>query len=136
MKHRSSILTLTIAVLILAPFVFISCEHEAQLSYKIKNDTSAPLKIIRTNTDGGVTTDTLVLPPNDQITIAVNRQGIGNVWKYKENGEKLRDFTTMDIFKNDSVKSKTDFLKTERWVYKETDKYAAEYVLTVSPTDF
>jgi hypothetical protein len=122
--------------LILLTFFFASCEYEAQLSYKVKNNSTATIKVISTNTDSKTSTDTFLISPNDQTTIAVNGQGLSRVSNYKEKNENLRSFSKMDIFQNDTTKSITDFLKTARWIYNENDKHSADYILTVLQTDF
>ena len=114
----------------------LACEHEAQLTYKIKDETSAPLKIVSTSTRGIAKADTFVVGVNEEVTIAVNGQGLNRVNKYKEKGEMLRDFSRMDILKNSKVLSKTNFLITERWTYKEKNAYTADYLLTVTDADF
>jgi len=122
--------------LILLTLFFTSCEYEAQISYKIKNNTTTTIKVISTNTDNKTKTETFFISPNVQATIAINGQGLSGVSNYKEKGEKLRTFSKMDIFKNDSIKSNTDFLKTTRWTYIEKDTHSADYILTVLQTDF
>jgi hypothetical protein len=116
--------------------ILTSCDYEAQLSYQVKNNTTETIKVISTNTYIKTSSDTFLISPNDQATIAVNGQGLSRVSNYKEKNEKLRSFSKMDIFKNDTIKSITDCLKTERWIYDEKDNHSAVYTLTVSSTDF
>ena len=125
-----------IFAILLLTLLFISCEHEAQISYKVMNKSTATIKVISTNTDNKTLTDTFLIIPNNQTTIAVNRQGLSSVSTYKEKDVNLRNFSKMDIFQNDTIKSGTDFLKTARWIYNETDKHSADYILTVLQTDF
>ena len=113
-----------------------SCEYEAHLSYKIKNKTVSPIRVISTYMDVKPTADTFLIAPNNQATIAVIDKGLNRVSYYKEKDEKLKDFSNIDIFKNDTIKSTTDFLKTDRWMYVETNNRSANYTLTVLSTDF
>lgn len=122
--------------LFLLTFIFTSCEYEAQLSYKVSNNTTDTIKVLSINTESLTAPDTFLISPNKQTTIAINAQGLSRVNKYKEEDEKLRSFSKMDIFKSDSIKSVTDFLFTKHWIYNENDKYRAEYILTVSEIDF
>lgn len=122
--------------LVLLTFVFASCEYEAQFTYKVKNGTTSTIKVIRTNTDPKIVTDTFQISPNDQTTIAINGKGLSRVSNYKEKNENLGDFSKMDIFKNDTTQSITNFLKTTRWSYNENNKHSADYILIVTPTDF
>jgi hypothetical protein len=122
--------------LIILAFSFASCEYEAQLTYKIKNSSTTPLKVICTNTDGIATTDTFNIETGKETMIALIPQGIGLVKKYKETGTSLRDFSRMDIFKNDTIISRINFLNTARWQYVENSKYTADYLLTVTNADF
>ena len=125
-------------ILILIPITFIisSCDYEAQLSYIIKNETSSRIKVIFKNTDEFTKTDTLIIPENNLSTIAINGQGINGIDNYKETEEKLRSFSQIDIFLNDTLKSGNDFLKTSLWEYNETSKHSANYILTVDNDDF
>lgn len=113
-----------------------SCDYEAQNSYKIINNSSTPIKVISTNTNGIGSTDTFAIDVNAETTIAVISQGLNGIRSYKETGEYLRDFSKMDIFKNDTTRAATDFLKTERWTYYENSAHTADYKLTVENSDF
>jgi hypothetical protein len=100
------------------------------------NNSSTPIKVISTNTNGIGSTDTFAIDTNAETTIAIIGQGLNGVRKYKETGENLRDFSKMDIFKNDTLQSITDFLKTKRWVYYENSPHTGDYKLTVENSDF
>ena len=139
-KHNRKILIRelyfsTIIILTIITF-FTSCDYEAQLSYIVKNNTSGKIQIIVTNLDPLTKTDTFNISKDKQETIAINGRGINGVDYYKENEETLRDFSQMDIFIADTVKSVTDFLKTSCWEYNETSKHSADYILTVNNDDF
>ena len=122
--------------LLLLFVLLASCEHDVFFSYTIDNNTPVPLKLVCTNTNGNSRTDTFFIAPNKQLTIAENSMGIGTAGSKKEKGDRLLYFTRMDIFKNDTIPLKTDFLRTARWMYSEVSKYAAAYRLTVVPADF
>jgi hypothetical protein len=94
------------------------------------------INVIFTNLNGITQTDTLIIHVNNRETIAINGQGINGIDYYKETEEKLRDFSQMDIFLNDTIKSVIDFLKTSLWEYNETSKHSANYILTVNNDDF
>lgn len=113
-----------------------SCEYEAQISYQIKNNSTAKLKIIYSYKDNNVITDTVFSESNSIKILAVIGQGLNSVDYYKEKGDKLRDFSKIEIFQNDTLLSKTDFLKTDKWIYDEKDSHTAVYLLTVTDTDF
>lgn len=125
-----------IYVLAVLTLFLTSCEHEAYLSYKVKNSTASPIKVITEYKDIQTTTDTFLIAPNDEATIAIIGKGLSGVRYYKEKGEKLSEFSKVDIYKLDSSKSVTDFLKTNRWIYDETSNHSADYKLTVLLTDF
>ncbi len=114
----------------------VSCEYKAQLSYNVKNNTNTIIKVISTSTYNKVSTDTVFIIPNSQAKIAVNSYGVGSVGKHKEVEETLRNFSKMDVFINDTTKSVTNFLLTERWIYEQTTKNRGSHLLTVSATDF
>ena len=116
-------------------FVLISCEHFPDYTYKINNSTTSSLKVIVINTFSN-RTDTIVIATQELYLIARNGHGMGTAKSKQEKGEYLMDFAKIDIYKNDTIKSNTDFLKTERWIYDEKDKYSADYILTVSDSDF
>ncbi|MFZ4800241.1 MAG: hypothetical protein ACOYMA_22315 [Bacteroidia bacterium] len=120
--------------LILLTFFLASCEYEAQLSYKVKNNTTTKIKVISSYNKSQ--TDTFDIPANDQTTIAIIGKGLSSVDNYKEKGEKLRNFSIIAILKNDTIKSNIDFLKTTRWIYNEKNAHSADYILTVLQTDF
>ena len=113
-----------------------SCEYEAQISYQIKNNSSAKLKIIYSYKDNKVIIDTIFSESNSIKILAVIGQGLNGVDYYKEKGDKLRDFSKIEIFQNDTLLSKTDFLETEKWIYDEKDSHSAVYLLTVTDSDF
>lgn len=79
-------------------FLFItSCDIAAILTYKMQTNTSFPVKVIRTKTDGTAFTDTIIIVKNAQTVIAVNGEGLDRVSKYKEVLDTLRRFPRMDI---------------------------------------
>ena len=126
----------TISFILLALFSFLaSCEYEANLTYAIKNNSSSSIKIVFTNTktlkDG-----TETISPASEKAIAIIGQGLSGVEEYKEKDANLRSFSKMDIYKNDTIKAKTDFLKTDRWEYTATSKHSADYLATVTDSDF
>ena len=129
-----------VIILIIVLSTLASCEHESQLSYIIKNSSTSEIKVISINTNTNRhpqgPADTFAISVGESAIIAVNGQGINRVNSYKETAENLRDFTKMDIFKNDTMQSTVDFLKTSRWIYNETDRFTAEYLLTVTDSDF
>jgi hypothetical protein len=115
--------------------VLVSCDYVSSLSYKVRNNTDAPVKVIATHTDTRVPTDTILIDPNEQKVIGV-KGGMGRVSKYREEYENLGHFSKIEISQYESNISASDFLKKERWVYNESDKYIADYTLTVLPGDF
>ncbi len=115
---------------------FVACETEAALTYNITNNASFPVTVIRTRADGQLFTDTFKIAPNSQITIAENGEGLDVVSTYKEVLDTLRRFPMINIYKNDTQKAKTDFRKTSRWTYNEKSKHQADYLLTVTESDF
>jgi|SRR5690242_2882584 len=125
-----------IYVLAFLTLIFTSCEYEAQLSYKVQNSTTSPIKVVSEYKNTQTTTDTFLIAPNEETTIAVIEKGLNGVRYYKEKGEKLSEFSKVDIYKLDTTKSVTDFLQTNRWIYDETSNHSADYKLTVLPTDF
>ncbi len=121
--------------LIALALIVTSCEHFPNYSYIINNSATSAIRVIVTNTFSN-RTDTIIIDPQNQSLIAKNGHGIGTAKSKQEKGENLMDFTKMDIYKSDTIKSNTDFLKTSRWIYKETDKYSADYILTVNDSNF
>jgi hypothetical protein len=129
MKYLYYIILSTFSLLL------IGCEYEATYSYKIKNNSAAPIKVIRTNTNGRSSEDTFIIDVTQQTVIAVNGHGISSVKNY-ETSDDLHDITKIEISKNDTLQSKTNFLKTNRWSYKRNNSHNAEYLLTVNDSDF
>ena len=115
----------------LLTLISVSCEYEAQLSYKVANNTPSTIKIISEYTDSKTETDTSLISPNSVMTIAVIGKGLNGVRYYKEKDETLSDFSKIDIYKNDTTKAITNFLKTNRWT-----NHSADYKSTVATTDF
>jgi len=117
-------------------FTFTSCEHQAMLTYKVHNSTSAPLRVVTTNTNGRDTTTTISIPAHEQATIAIIAQGLSGVRNYKETGDSLHELTGIDVFRNDTVMAKTSFLNTSRWHYHQNNAHSADYTSTVTDADF
>ncbi len=122
-----------IAVLSIA---FTSCDHEATLTYRVKNNADDTITVVRTKVDGGEITDTFWVGYNTTMTIAVNGEGLNHVSTYKETGETLREFTRIDIYNHAGQQSVTNFLRTKEWVYKENGAHMADYTATVTSDDF
>jgi hypothetical protein len=123
-------------ILVVLLIALTSCEKEAQLTYKITNTASSDIKVICQNTAGKVVPQTFIIATNNQTIIAVNGEGISRVSNCKETGDTLRNFIVMDIYKYDTLKSAVNFLKTQRWRYNEINNHQADYVLTVTDSDF
>ena len=123
-------------IFILSTALLFSCEYEAQLTYIIKNNSSAPIKVVYTDSKTTTKTDSVNITPSEQATIAVHGQGLSSVKHYKEIKEELRDFTKMDVYTSDTIKSNEDFLKSNRWLYNEINAHSANYILTVENSDF
>ena len=110
-----------------------SCEYEAQISYKVSNDLSENIKVVFNDNGKDIT---IVVDSKKTATIAVHGQGLSSVDNYKESSTQLSEFIILDIYKKDTIKSKTDYMKTENWTWHENDVHNAEYTTIVNNSDF
>ncbi len=117
----------------LITLLLYACEYEAQISYKVINESSYKLKVIFNNNgkDQTVNIDT-----SESKIIVVHEQGLSSVDNYQETGDLLSGFNRMDIYKNDTINSQTDYKKTENWTWHKYDSHTAEYAAIVNDFDF
>ena len=113
--------------------LFTSCDRWCEFTYKVKNQASVPIKVISTNRGK---TEIFIIDTNRETIIAKNLGPMTWVTNAKETGDSLRSFSKIDIFRDDTLKSQTDFLKTNLWVFKEISHFYADYTTTVKDTDF
>jgi hypothetical protein len=124
------------ALTIFIIYLLTSCEKQASHTYQIINSSSGTLKVVFTPTDGNTSTQTITISP-DQITdLYVDNLGTSRVSKYKQTGEYLTSFNKIDVFKNDTIKAKTIYLKTDSWTYKQVNKHTADYIVFIRDNDF
>lgn len=119
--------------LLAATILLAACEHEAQLTYNVQNNSGSAVTVMSANRNK---TDTFRIAANAQGTIAVNGQGLNSVNKYQEAGTMLRDLSFISVHKENGISATTDFRQTSRWEYKEVERYIADYTLTILPADF
>ncbi len=110
-----------------------SCEYEAQISYKVSNDLSENINVVFNDNGNDIT---IVVDTKKTVTIAVHGQGLSSVDNYKESSTQLSEFILLDVYKQDIIKSKTDYMKTENWIWHENDVHNAEYTTIVKNSDF
>ncbi len=113
-----------------------SCSKQSVITYRMKNIASDSIDVIRTRIDGSNRIDTIQIGYNQQVTIAVSTEGGDHVSKYRESGEKLRRFTRIDVYRNHTLISRTNFLLSSRWAYRELGRHAADYEAVVTDADF
>ena len=111
-----------------------SCEYEAQISYKISNESSTKIKVVFN--DNGISNDTVYIDIDTTETIAIHGQGLSSVDNYKENSVKLSEFFLLEIYKHDTIRTQTDFSETKNWVWYGKDVHSAEYTATINNNDF
>jgi hypothetical protein len=122
--------------LLLNILLFLSCKKSTRYSYIIKNNTPNSIKVIYKNLD--------ISPKDSFILNSYSSKSFVVIWgernsivkNYNKSSFYLRDFEQLDIYKNDILKSKTNFLESNRWGYLELTKGLAEYNAIVEETDF
>ena len=115
-------------------YLLTSCEKQASHIYKITNTSSGTLKVVFKPTSDN--SQTITISPNQITDLYADKLGTSRVSKYKQTGEYLTSFSAIDVYKNDTIKAKTIFLKTNSWTYKEVNKHAANYLVSISDNDF
>jgi len=123
-----------LAILII--YLFASCEKQASHIYKITNTSSGTLKVVFKPTAGNLSAQTIIIPPNEITDLYIDKLGVSRVSKYKQTSEYLTSFSSIDVFKNDTIKAKTIFLKTSFWTYKEVNRHTANYLVDIGDNDF
>ena len=124
------------SLVVLLLIVMASCDRQSTLTYRIKNNVSDTIMVVRSRTDAPQLTDTFRISYNEEVTVGVNREGSEHVSTYKEKDVKLRKFIRMEVYNYLGEQSTTDFLRTDQWVYKENGSHMANYTATVSRDDF
>jgi hypothetical protein len=130
----SNILTVTFPALMVV--LLTACDKESALTYKMKNIASDSVDVVTSHIGNPAASDTFRIGYNQQVTIAVTNEGMDHVSKYKETGDRLRNFTRIYVYKRHTIPTTTDFLTTSLWTYNERGRYAANYEATISDTDF
>ena len=126
---------LILLTLILAT-ITVACKYKSFHYYKVTNGCSSAIQVVYQTAESNSTEQTLSLEIEETATIYSDDVGIDKVSKYKQDGENLTSFEKMEATKNDTLKSKTDFLKTSAWGYEEKGKRKAEYTLVITDADF
>lgn len=113
-----------------------SCEYEAEIAYKISNKTTNKIMVIYNDNDFKNKNDTVFVASNETGLIVVHGQGLSSVEYYKETKDRLSEFSQLDIYKNDTIKSKTDFMLTSKWIWHKNNAHSADYTATINDSDF
>ncbi len=118
-------------ILLLFVVFLFSCEREAQVYYRIENNSTYRIKVVFNDKSLDKKNDSMYIQPDSLKTIARHGQGLSSVDNYKEKGDKFSEFLLIESYKNDTIKSKKDLLKIEYWKYDELNVHEAEYLLII-----
>jgi hypothetical protein len=110
--------------------IFCSCDKELSEDFIVINNLSTPIAVsLETNLDEY---DETVIQPNSE-GIVLQARGFGNS---VHEIEISRWFKSFEVTKDDTIKSKINYLLNENWEYKESSDTHAEYRLMVDSTHF
>lgn len=112
----------------------VSCKKDAMFYYKVKNIASDSVQVVRSYANS-VASDTFYISYNQTIVVAVYSPGNSHVSKYREAGSRMSVFSYLTIYKN-SKPARTDFMQRSKWAYIEKGNKSADYLTTVTDTDF
>ena len=113
-----------------------SCDYEASIQYVVENKTEGEIIVVFESTSSIGESDSVSIELNTIDTLIIQSKGLRSVDIYEENTEFLKEFSKMDIYLGDSLKSKTNFLKSENWDYIEHNAHQATEKCIVYNTDF
>ncbi len=110
--------------------MLLSCDKELFYDYYVENNYSKDIELHVKFFGGGIF-DTII--ESKSILLLSTSRGFGN----SVHGFELNSyFKSFEVIKDDTVKSKVDYLPDENWEYRELSDTQAEYRLLVDETHF
>jgi len=110
-----------------------SCDEVFDYDFYVKNVTNKEISVIyHTNNEIQNYWDTILIEQNTRKKIYIEHAAGGRELK----GVDVRVLFDTLIVMNDTVKSNINFLKNDRWEYKEITGNLGEYTLTIDSTFF
>lgn len=116
--------------IILSFIILCSCDKELFEDFFVKNNYSKDIELHVKFHEGGIF-DTII--ESKSILLLSTLTGFGNsVHKFELNSY----FKSFEVTKDDTIKSKINYLLNENWEFKEFSDTHAEYRLVVDETHF
>lgn len=113
--------------------LLVGCDHFSHYDYRIKNDTGETLRVfVAKHYRKGI--DSFVVAPAVDTVICVGEVR-AKAYDF-EDEEFLTTISSLDIYKNDTIKAPTNLLKTDRWEYAKLTNELGSYTLTITDADF
>jgi len=110
-----------------------SCDEVFDYNFYVKNLTNKEISVIyHTNNEIQNYWDTILVEQNTRKKIYIEHAAGGRELR----GVDVRVIFDTLIVMNDTVKSNINFLKNDRWEYKEITDNLGEYTLTIDSTFF
>lgn len=125
------------ACIIFIIFLLSSCDIETQTDFYIHNRTNDTLKIKYSTytVDNGALQNYQIIPGESfYITYLKDRTGHSGVPDYYTN--EMTVFTSLQVFKQDTIPSITNFLSRSKWIWTKLSKQSAKYDLNIYDSDF
>jgi hypothetical protein len=123
-------------LLLILTIIFNSCEYEAQISYKITNNSEKRIKVLFSVDSNQKKLDSVYVDVNKTELLIVAGQGLSSVDNYKEKNVSLSEFSRISVYRSDTIESQTEFMLTAKWDFHENNSHSADYTAIVNDSDF
>jgi hypothetical protein len=116
--------------------VAASCSKPSVMSYKVRNFASDTIRVVSLKQDA-IVADTVWIGYSREATIGVIEKGKSHISTYRETGANLTDFVYINVYRQSTgKKARTNMVLVSQWTYNEGSARMADYVTTVTDSNF
>jgi hypothetical protein len=116
--------------------VAASCSKPSVMSYKVRNFASDSIRVVSLKRDA-IVADTVWIGYSREATIGAIEKGKSHISSYRETNGSLTDFVYINVYRQSTGKNtRTNMLLVSQWSYNEGSARMADYVTTVTDSNF
>lgn len=131
MVHNKILLWSATVVMVAA-----SCSKPSVMSYKVRNFASDTIRVVSLKRDA-IVADTVWIGYSREATIGAIEKGKSHISTYRETNGSLTDFVYINVYRQSTGKNtRTNMLLVSQWTYNEGSSRMADYVTTVTDSNF
>ncbi len=106
------------------------------MSYKVRSFASDTIRVVSLKRNATVA-DTVWIGYSREATIGAIEKGKSHISTYRETGGSLTDFVYINVYRQSTGKSsRTNMLLVSQWTYNEGSARMADYIATVTDSNF